>query len=45
MMLGALGGVTALAMILSVRSYPWLVPCEWAVATAMMAIYSFGGIP
>lgn len=42
-MLGALGGVTLVAMILSSRLDYRLVPIEWAVATALMAFFAFGG--
>jgi hypothetical protein len=44
-MLGALGGVTLLAMILSYRVDARLVPCEWAVAVALMAIHTFEVMP
>jgi hypothetical protein len=44
-MLGALGGVTLLAMMLSYRVDKRLVPCEWAVAVALMAIYTFEVMP
>jgi hypothetical protein len=45
-MLGHLGGVTALAVLLSIRSYPALVPVAWfAFFAAALAVYFGGAIP
>lgn len=41
-MLGALGGVTAIGMILSVRVDRRLPAVMWAIAVLLMAIYAFG---
>jgi hypothetical protein len=42
-MLGHLGGVTALAMLLSLRSRPALVPVAWFVFTVVAVAVHFGG--
>lgn len=42
-MLGHLGGVTVLAMLLSIRSYPTLVPVGWGIYTLTALAVHFGG--
>ena len=44
-MLGALGGISLVAMLLSARVRAWLPVVIWAISTALMAGFEFGVVP